>query len=310
MQEFSKKKTQMVLGDHQRTIFSLIPTTYLLLRDCVTQSTKIGEKKRQNKQNHLINVVRMKSKTGATKKRKKRDFSLPPPPGVRGSVRGGKSIATLAKILLDPSRSVLIVTGAGLSVASGIPTFRGSADSIWSSTLWTNATRGAFLKDPLRWWNDFWLEYFPLHYDGYEANEGHQSLAKILAHSENSYIITQNVDGLQQRVSNPSVDWSDRLIQAHGMIGLYKCVNDGDKDFQAFSFSNKKPSTAEGGDDPDDKDCAHNVNEEGNDDNTPGVEDCSDKKDDKNDKTDNENLSTNVCTYAYEKRCVCLQRST
>jgi len=77
VQEFSKKKTQMVLGDHQRTIFSLIPTTYLLLRDCVTQSTKIGEKKRQNKQNHLINVVRNEIQNWRNEKAKEEGFQSP-----------------------------------------------------------------------------------------------------------------------------------------------------------------------------------------------------------------------------------------
>jgi len=57
--------------------FSLIPTTYLLLRDCVTQSTKIGEKKRQNKQNHLINVVRNEIQNWRNEKAKEEGFQSP-----------------------------------------------------------------------------------------------------------------------------------------------------------------------------------------------------------------------------------------
>ena len=185
--------------------------------------------------------------TPTSTKKRRRDYSLPPPVGERGSSRGTSSLSSLASILLDSSKKSLIISGAGLSVASGIPTFRGSADSIWSQSLWTNATRSAFQKDPLRWWNDFWLEFFPIHYDGYLANEGHKSIAAILRMSKNCNVITQNVDGLQQGVEAVGFDWKDRLIQAHGVIGLYKCVNDGDDELVSKSWS-RSTSTSSTGD--------------------------------------------------------------
>ena len=50
----------------------------------------------------------------------------------------------------------MFITGAGLSAASGIRTFRGP-DGLWSEGIWRKATRKEFRKDPLGWYNDFWV---------------------------------------------------------------------------------------------------------------------------------------------------------
>ena len=114
--------------------------------------------------------------------------------------------------------------GAGLSTASGIPTFRHSPDAVWSGNVWTSATRDAFRKNPLEWWNSFWLESFPLHFEGYSPNDGHEAIADIcnMARADVK-VITQNVDGLHQRTA---VSWNhaDKLVEAHGRLGLYKCI--------------------------------------------------------------------------------------
>ena len=54
------------------------------------------------------------------------------------------------------SEPIVFITGAGLSAASGIRTFRGP-DGLWSEGIWRKATRKEFRKDPLRWYNDFWV---------------------------------------------------------------------------------------------------------------------------------------------------------
>ena len=66
----------------------------------------------------------------------------------RRSLRGQKS-RSLAQSIVD-GKQVVIITGAGLSVASGVRPFRGES-GVWSSVIWKTATRECFRKDPLSW---------------------------------------------------------------------------------------------------------------------------------------------------------------
>jgi NAD-dependent SIR2 family protein deacetylase len=199
----------------------------------------------------------------------------------RRSGRGSSSLWDLARLIQEGKR-VVFVTGAGLSVASGVPVFRKTNNSshlyskdmawkstsilspkgtykkaseskngrveeqplgIWNSVLWTQATRKAYRKDPLEWYNDFWLRYFPVNdYDNkYNPNQGHLTLAALQqAFPETIKIITQNVDGLhsfavdEKEPSNreTALQLKENIIEAHGRLGLYKClpVEDSDTD--------------------------------------------------------------------------------
>ena len=80
-------------------------------------------------------------------KRPPSSSTIPPPFKRRRSVRGTASLPTLASLIASPSKSTVFITGAGLSAASGIPTFRHSADAVWKGDVWTSATRGAWRKD-------------------------------------------------------------------------------------------------------------------------------------------------------------------
>lgn len=63
----------------------------------------------------------------------------------------------LARHIVSSQQPVLFITGAGLRcAASGIRTFRGP-DGLWSHVVWRKATREEFRKDPLGWYNDFWV---------------------------------------------------------------------------------------------------------------------------------------------------------
>ena len=151
-------------------------------------------------------------------------------PKRRKSTRGSAGLTGLAQLLVD-GKQVLFVTGAGLSVASGVRPFRSTTAGsskitvpskrgvqptagLWNSVIWTTATREAFLKDPVAWYNDFWRPYFA---DGktYHPNAAHLAL-QALHEKYDVRQVTQNIDGLQQ----PSHD----LIEAHGRVGLYKCI--------------------------------------------------------------------------------------
>jgi NAD-dependent deacetylase len=169
----------------------------------------------------------------------------------RGETAGLSDLAT--RIAVRGER-VVFITGAGLSVASGIRPFRKSSDSkaamrgvdgsepgrarshttgapkaagLWDEVIWTTATRATFRKDPTSWYNDFWLSHFA--HPGTTANgaaprpnAGHVALEALLSAFPNVQQITQNIDGLQAP--------SKRLIEAHGRVGLYKCVPSDDSD--------------------------------------------------------------------------------
>ncbi|CAM9943591.1 unnamed protein product, partial [Discosporangium mesarthrocarpum] len=123
----------------------------------------------------------------------------------KSSVQNGPD-ATLDEIsaLLKARKSVVMITGAGLSAASGIPPFRGTSDAVWSVSTTSMGRRSTFLRDPLRWYNDFWLRQFPLSYTRKAPNAGHEAHQKTTA------------------------AWPDtsRLIEVHGRLGLYKCVSE------------------------------------------------------------------------------------
>jgi len=142
-----------------------------------------------------------------------------------------KSVLELAGLIAAGQR-VVFVTGAGLSCASGIPPFRASrfgaeldGGAVWSQHIETMGTRRAFEKDPLEWYNSFWLPSFAPRLLAKPANEGHHALAALAAVFPGISVITQNVDGLHQQ-ARPEWGSADRLIEAHGRVGLYKCSDD------------------------------------------------------------------------------------
>jgi NAD-dependent deacetylase len=158
----------------------------------------------------------------------------------RRCARGAGALLELAERLVE-GQEVVIITGAGLSVASGIRPFRSTNGSsatsvptkrgvvptagLWNDVIWTTATREAFRKDPKRWYNDFWLPHFQ---DGttYYPNAGHLALQALHDRYENLRQITQNIDGLQEP--------NNHLIEAHGRVGLYKCIPHEDEESDAM----------------------------------------------------------------------------
>lgn len=79
---------------------------------------------------------------------------------------------------------------------AGIPTFRGGSGSIWSVTAATQGRRSVFLRDPLRWYNEFWLRHFPLSFTRMTPNVGHEAISLLAQTFPELRVITQNIDGL------------------------------------------------------------------------------------------------------------------
>jgi NAD-dependent deacetylase len=119
--------------------------------------------------------------------------------------------------------SVLVVTGAGVSAASGIRTFRGSEpDAIWRTDPMELATRRFFERDPVTHWR-WYLDRFAA-VDTAEPNPAHRALAtweRIHSPRGPFLLVTQNIDTLHEQAGSRS------LIKVHGSADRVRCTQYG-----------------------------------------------------------------------------------
>lgn len=114
------------------------------------------------------------------------------------------------------SMKVVVLTGAGISAESGIPTFRGK-DGLWKQrNPMELATPEAFHKNPKLVWE--WYDWRRQKIKEAKPNKGHIILAKMEKNYEDVCLITQNVDGLHWRAG------SKKVIELHGNIWRVKCL--------------------------------------------------------------------------------------
>ena len=127
---------------------------------------------------------------------------------------------------VEQAKAILIVTGAGISVASGIAPFRGSdPDAVWNQDVMEKATFGYFRADPVGSW-DWYLKRFDSIIDK-EPNEAHHALVAMEqwanAYQRDFLLVTQNIDGLHTKAS------SQQLVEIHGSAQYLRCSQDGCK---------------------------------------------------------------------------------
>jgi len=128
-----------------------------------------------------------------------------------------RAMRAAARALRD-ARQVVVVTGAGMSRESGIPTFRDALTGLWARyDPQELATEAAFRRDPARvfgWYVGRWrLVRAAAPHPGYHALVALERLVPELA------IVTQNVDGLHRRVG------SRRVLELHGSLERFSCVD-------------------------------------------------------------------------------------
>ncbi len=117
---------------------------------------------------------------------------------------------------METAASIAVLTGAGISAESGIPTFRG-AGGLWRKYRSENlATPEAFARDPQLIWQ--WYDWRRSVIATAEPNAGHRALAELERRSPRFTLVTQNVDGLHDRAG------SRRLLKIHGDIWTLRCT--------------------------------------------------------------------------------------
>jgi NAD-dependent deacetylase len=122
---------------------------------------------------------------------------------------------------LAGARTVAVLTGAGISAESGIPTFRGEPDSLWENQRPEElATPEAFRRDPALVWR--WYLWRRSVVAGAKPNPGHLALARLAGRFDHFTLVTQNVDGLHQKAGEPS-----DLVELHGCLWRTRCLGCG-----------------------------------------------------------------------------------
>jgi NAD-dependent deacetylase len=117
---------------------------------------------------------------------------------------------------LHDARRVAVLTGAGISAESGIPTFRDALTGLWARYRPEDlATPEAFASHPRLVWE--WYAWRREAAQRAEPNAGHLALARLERLVPDLVLVTQNVDGLHQRAG------STRVCELHGNILRTRC---------------------------------------------------------------------------------------
>ena len=117
---------------------------------------------------------------------------------------------------LRDARHVCVLTGAGISAESGVPTFRDAQDGLWARfDPYELASPGGFERDPALVWR--WYRWRRALVSRSEPNAGHRALARLARLVPRLTLVTQNVDGLHQRAGSRDV------IEFHGNLFVTRC---------------------------------------------------------------------------------------
>ncbi len=118
---------------------------------------------------------------------------------------------------LRTATRIAVLTGAGISAESGIPTFREAQTGLWARFRPEDlASPDAFARDPKTVWD--WYRWRRELVDRAAPNEGHKAIAELQRRVPGSVLITQNVDGLHQSAGSTDV------IELHGSIRRARCT--------------------------------------------------------------------------------------
>ena len=139
---------------------------------------------------------------------------------------GCEMVEELASALVASHAPLMVCTGAGVSLASGIPTFRGTdPGAVWTADVTTMGTNRFFQKSPVESWR-----WYLGRFDGLEEklpNPAHRALVALESWKRegerlrNFMLVTQNIDGLHVAAGSRAV------VEVHGSARHVRCVRPG-----------------------------------------------------------------------------------
>jgi NAD-dependent deacetylase len=121
-----------------------------------------------------------------------------------------------AQSRLASAQAITILTGAGISADSGVPTFRGT-DGLWRNFRAEElAAPEAFERDPRLVWE--WYSWRRELIASKQPNDAHRAITSLESRVSDFWLITQNVDGLHRAAG------STKLSEIHGNIWMVRCT--------------------------------------------------------------------------------------
>ena len=138
---------------------------------------------------------------------------------------------------LKNANHVLVLTGAGMSAESGVPTFRDAQSGLWEKYRPEElATPEAFRDHPQVVWD--WYTERRNNVRQVSPHAGHHALVEMEQYFEEFLLVTQNVDSLHQKAG------SSRVIELHGNIMLSVCSVTGRKIEDSWMLLLKRVKTS------------------------------------------------------------------
>lgn len=130
---------------------------------------------------------------------------------------GEQALGTSASTMMQHVKRVLVITGAGISAESGVPTFRGK-DGYWRNLDPAKlATPEAFAKDPKLVWE--WYRDRRRWIRNAQPNPAHKAIVELAQSAREFLLVTQNVDDLHMRAGLPA----EKMVQIHSDIFVTRC---------------------------------------------------------------------------------------
>lgn len=121
--------------------------------------------------------------------------------------------------IIRTARHIAVLTGAGVSAESGIPTFRDALTGLWATfNPQELATPEAFERNPRMVWE--WYDYRRQLLADAQPNPAHLALAELERRVPRMTLITQNIDSLHQRAG------SQNVVELHGNLQRSKCFHE------------------------------------------------------------------------------------
>lgn len=127
------------------------------------------------------------------------------------------AVLRLAELIRE-ARTVVALTGAGISVPSGIPDFRSAGTGLWANVdPMAVAHIDVFRRDPQRFWAFYGDRFHTL--EDKEPNGAHHALVELERRGRLDAVVTQNIDRLHRKAG------SREVVEVHGTISTSACLD-------------------------------------------------------------------------------------